>query len=69
VKRPNLKVGPKAAELYRRAIAKGLDNHPREAGKARAILRKLLGPVRLVPDDGGLWAEYEVQPAALLKVP
>ncbi len=29
------------------------------------ILRKLLGSVRLVPDQGALWAEYEVDLAAL----
>ena len=59
---------PRAADAYRRQIAEGLDNDPRAAGKARAILRKLLGPIRFVPDeDGGLWAEYEVQPGALLK--
>ena len=32
------------------------------------ILRKLLGNIRFMPDeDGGLWAEYELKPAALLK--
>ena len=32
------------------------------------ILRKLLGNIRFMPDeDGGLWAEYEIEPAALLK--
>jgi len=34
---------PKAADAYRRQIAQGLDNDPRAAGKARAMLRKLLG--------------------------
>ncbi len=58
---------PKAADTYRRQIALGLDNDPRAAGKARVILRKLLGNIRLIPEKGGLWAEYEVQPAALLK--
>lgn len=59
---------PKAAEMYRRQIAQGLDNDPRAAGKARMILRKLLnGTIRLIPDQGGLWAEYQLQPAALLK--
>ena len=59
---------PKAAETYRRQIAQGLDKDPRAAGKARVILRKLLnGTVRLIPDQGGLWAEYQLQPAALLK--
>ena len=60
---------PKAAEAYRRQIAQGLDNDPRAALKARAILRKLLpANVRVMADaDGGLFAEYEVAPGALLK--
>jgi len=58
---------PKAADAYRRQIEEGLGNDPRAAGKARAILRKLLGPIRLVPEQGGLWAEYNVQSAALLR--
>jgi len=53
--------------MYRRQIAQGLDNDARAAGKARAILRKLLGEIRLTPDQAGLWAEYAIQPAALLK--
>jgi site-specific DNA recombinase len=59
---------PKAAEAYRRQIALGLDDSPREALKARAILRKLLpNNIRFTPaEDGGLWAEYDVEPAALL---
>ena len=58
---------PKAAEMYREQIALGLDKHPREAQKARHTLRKLLpADVRLVPDGEELWAEYAVEPAALL---
>jgi hypothetical protein len=58
---------PKAADAYRRQITQGLDNDPRAADKARVILRKLLGPIRLIPEQRGLWAEYDVQPAALLR--
>ncbi len=59
---------PKAAKEYRRQITLGLDQNPRAAQKARAILRKLLGSIDLRPGpDGSLWAEYEVCPAALLK--
>jgi len=60
---------PRAAELYRRQIAKGLDGNPREALKSRVILREMFsGKIRLVPgEDGSLWAEYAYQPAALLK--
>ena len=58
---------PRAAEAYRRQIEKGLQDDARAAGKARVLLRKLLGTVRLVPEKGGLWAEYEIQPAVLLQ--
>jgi len=55
-------------ESYRRQIALGLNQDPRAANKARAILRKLLGNIELRPGpDKSLWAEYEVCPAALLK--
>jgi hypothetical protein len=54
---------PKAADAYRRQIAEGLENDPRAAAKASAILRKLLGPINLIPEQRGLWAEYEIQPA------
>jgi predicted nucleic acid-binding Zn-ribbon protein len=39
---------PKAAEAYRRQIKRGLDNNPREANKARVILKDLLGRYRCV---------------------
>ena len=58
---------PKAADEYRKQIAMGLDDNPRAALKARAVLRKLMpGNVRLVPKGEELWAEYALQPAALL---
>ena len=60
---------PKAAKEYRRQIKLGLDQDPRAADKARAILRKLLGRIDLRPGpDESLWAEYEICPAALLNV-
>jgi hypothetical protein len=43
----------KAAALYRRQIADGLNGNPREALKARVILRELFGKIRLVPGSGG----------------
>ena len=59
---------PKAARAYREQIERGLDDNPREAAKARVILRDLLGPIQLCPDqDGGLWAQYHTRPAALIK--
>jgi hypothetical protein len=62
-----LTVLPKAAELYRDQIARGLDGDPRAALKAHVILRDLLGKIRLVPGaEGSLWAEFKQRPAALL---
>ena len=63
-----ISVLPKAAKEYRRQINLGLDQDPRAADKARAVLRKLLGSIDLRPGpDNSLWAEYEICPAALLK--
>ncbi len=59
---------PEAAEAYQQQIELGLDGTPREANKARAILRDLLGPIQMSPGpDGSLWAEFDTRPAALLK--
>ncbi len=57
-----LAVLPKAAELYRRQIAQGLDGNQRAALNARVILRKLFGgEIRLVPEpDGGLTARWNL---------
>ncbi len=56
------------AEAFRRQITLGLDKDSRAAGKARVILRKLLGTINLRPGpDKSLWAEYELCPSALLK--
>ena len=61
---------PKAAALYRQQIEAGLDGDPRAALKARVILRKLFnGEIVLRPGpDRSLWAEYEIQPGALIRV-
>jgi hypothetical protein len=60
---------PKAAALYRKQIAQGLNGDAREALKARIFLREWFsGEIRLVPDDlGGLVAHWELNQAALLK--
>jgi site-specific DNA recombinase len=59
---------PKAAELYRKQISDGLDGSPEAAAKARTILRDMIGEIRLQPtSEGGLWAEYGMHPAVLLK--
>jgi hypothetical protein len=60
---------PRAAEEYRRQIARGLDDDLRAALKARAILRQLLGDARLMPEGEELWAEHEIRPRALLGGP
>jgi len=41
---------PKAAEVYARQIERRLDDNPREANKARVILRDLLGPIMMCPE-------------------
>lgn len=56
-----------AAELYKKQIADGLDGNPEAATKACTILRDMLGEIRLKPaSDGGLWAEYGMNPATLI---
>ena len=57
---------PKAAELYRRQIALGLDGDPRAALKARVALRALFvgGRVDLQPEpDGSLGRSVKYSPA------
>jgi DNA invertase Pin-like site-specific DNA recombinase len=64
-----LTILPRAAELLRKQIGKGLDGDPLEALKARSTLRELFcGQIDLSPDAGGdVWAEYGLQPAVLLQ--
>ena len=59
---------PKAAEAFRRQVEQGLDGDQRAALKARVFLRELLGRIDLKPKGDELWAEYGVQPTALLRV-
>ena len=64
-----LEMLPKAALMYRNQVALGLDGDACAALKARVFLRELLGRIDLKPEgDGQLWAEYGIQPAALLQV-
>jgi site-specific DNA recombinase len=59
---------PRVAELYREQIDMGLGGNSAAAAKARTILREMLGEILLSPgEDGSLWAEYAMQPAAMLK--
>jgi hypothetical protein len=64
-----LSVLPRAAELYRRQIALGLDGNAREGLKARVFLREWFnGKIRLEPlPDGGLMAHWNENAAALLR--
>lgn len=58
---------PRAAELYRDQIEQGLGGDPAAAAKARIILWEMPGEIMLSPgEDGSLWAEYAMQPGALL---
>jgi hypothetical protein len=40
---------PKAAEIYRRQLAKGLSKDPGAVLKAREVLRAIIGEVTMVP--------------------
>jgi site-specific DNA recombinase len=60
---------PKAAEMYRRQIAEGLNGDPRAALKARVFLREWFsGKITLEPlPGGGLMAHWNENFAALLR--
>ena len=64
-----LAILPRAAELYRRQVALGLDGHPDAILKARLFLREWLGgKIRLEPlPDGGLMAHWNQNVGALCK--
>ena len=59
----------RAAELYRRQVALGLDGNPQAALKARVFLREWFGgKIRLEPlPDGGLQAHWKQNVGALCK--
>jgi hypothetical protein len=62
-----LSILPKAAAMYGRQVEQGLGGDERAALKARIFLRALLGRIDLKRErKGELWAEYAMQPAALL---
>ncbi len=60
---------PKAAAEYRKQIKMGFEGMgPNATGKARVALRKFLGKISVKRyGDGSVWAEFDVNPAALLK--
>jgi hypothetical protein len=62
-------VGSSRRRNLKRQIAQGLDGSPREAAKARLLLRELFGgKIRLVPGaDKSLWAHYKIHPAVLVR--
>jgi site-specific DNA recombinase len=64
-----LSILPRAADLYLRQVAQGLDGNAREALKARVFLRDWFsGKVRLQPlPDGGLVAHWDQDETALLR--
>ena len=61
----------RAAELYRRQVAQGLDGNPQAALKARVFIREWFGgKIRLEPlPDGGLQAHWMQNVGALCKGP
>jgi len=64
-----LAILPRAAELYRRQVALGLDGHPDAILKARLFLREWFGgKIRLEPlPDGGLMAHWNQNVGGLCK--
>ncbi|HEY2403763.1 MAG TPA: hypothetical protein VGI23_25645 [Steroidobacteraceae bacterium] len=63
-----LAVMPRAAELYRRQVARGLDGNQQAAQKARMFLREWFGgKIRLEPlADGGSMAHWNQNIGALV---
>jgi hypothetical protein len=63
-----LAIMPRAAELYRRQVARGLDGNPQAAQKARLFLGEWFGgKIRLEPlADGGLMAHLNQNIGALV---
>jgi len=59
---------PKAAAEYQQQIREGLNGSPAQAGKARLILREMVGPIELDQQaDGSVWASYKIDPAVLIQ--
>jgi site-specific DNA recombinase len=64
-----LSILPRAAEEFRRQVAQGLDGDEHSALKARMVLREMFGGrVELSREGEELWAEYGLQPAAVLSL-
>jgi hypothetical protein len=59
---------PKAAEEYAQQIRMGLNGSPAQAGRARLILKELLGPIELQQQlDGSVWASYRIDRNVLIR--
>ena len=58
---------PKAAELYCKQIVAGLDGHSEATGRAREILRELIGTVTIKTEGDEVWGEFEMRPNVLLR--
>lgn len=59
---------PNAIERYERAVAQLPGMLERDPARAREILRRLLGTVRMVRRNGGIFAEVSTSAGALLGV-
>jgi len=60
---------PRAAELFRKTVKRGLDGDPAAAAEARTILRSRLllgGKITVGPDEKGIVADFTVTPGGLL---
>jgi hypothetical protein len=58
---------PRAAEIYCKQIIAGLDDNPEATGRAREVLRELIGPVRIITEGDEVWGVFELRPNVLLK--
>jgi hypothetical protein len=56
---------PRAAELLRKTVKRGLDGDPAEAAEARMTLRSRLllgGKIKIGPDERGIVADFTLTP-------
>jgi hypothetical protein len=58
---------PRAAELYCKQIVAGLGDNPEAVGRAREVLRELIGPIRITTEGEEVWGVFEQRPNVLLK--
>jgi hypothetical protein len=58
---------PRAAEIYCKQITEGINDNPEATGRAREILRELIGPVRIKTEGDEVWGVFELRHNVLLK--